>query len=158
MIRDYLGKRPQVHATAWIADDADVIGDVVIGAEASVWFQTVIRADVSYVRIGARTNIQDHCTIHVTRDACPTVIHDEVTLGHRAIVHGAEVHSGALIGIGSIVLDKAVIGEGARMATTFPWVFLAGAVPLVLLVLSINFIGDGMRDALDPTSGAGGRA
>ena len=115
MIREYLGKTPQVDATAWIADNADVIGDVVIGADASVWFQTVIRADVSYVRIGVRTNIQDHCTIHVTRDACPTIIHDEVTLGHRAIVHGAEVHSGALIGIGSIVLDKAVVGEGAMV-------------------------------------------
>jgi carbonic anhydrase/acetyltransferase-like protein (isoleucine patch superfamily) len=121
MIREYLGKLPRVHPSAWIADDADVIGDVELGADASVWFQTVIRGDVSYVRIGSRTNIQDHCTIHVTRDACPTIIHDEVTLGHRAIVHGAEVHAGALIGIGSIVLDKAVIGEGA----------LVGAMSLV---------------------------
>ena len=121
MIREYLGKTPHVHASAWIADDADVIGDVELGEDASVWFQAVIRGDVSYVRIGARTNIQDHCTIHVTRDAYPTVIHDEVTLGHRAIVHGATVHSGALVGIGAIVLDKAVIGEGA----------LVGAMSLV---------------------------
>jgi carbonic anhydrase/acetyltransferase-like protein (isoleucine patch superfamily) len=121
MIRQYLAARPRIHATAWVADDADVIGDVEVGPGASVWFQTVIRGDVSYVRIGARTNIQDQCTIHVSRDACPTVIHDEVTLGHKAIVHGAEVHAGALIGIGAIVLDKAVIGEGA----------LVGAMALV---------------------------
>jgi carbonic anhydrase/acetyltransferase-like protein (isoleucine patch superfamily) len=121
MIRHYLTSRPRVDATAWVADNADVIGDVEIGRDSSVWFQTVIRGDVSYVRIGNRTNIQDQCTIHVTRDACPTVIHDEVTLGHKAIVHGAEVRSGALIGIGAIVLDKAVIGEGA----------LVGAMALV---------------------------
>jgi len=121
MIRDYLGKRPLIHASAWVADNADVIGDVELGADSSVWFQTVIRGDVSYVRIGARTNIQDQCMIHVTRDACPTIIHDEVTLGHRAIVHGAEVKAGALIGIGAIVLDKCVIGEGA----------LVGAMSLV---------------------------
>ncbi len=121
MIREYLGKLPRVDATAWVADNADVIGDVELAADASVWFQTVIRGDVSYIRIGKRTNIQDHCTIHFTRDACPTIIHDEVTLGHRAIVHGAEVHSGALIGIGAIVLDKAVVGEGA----------LVGAMSLV---------------------------
>jgi carbonic anhydrase/acetyltransferase-like protein (isoleucine patch superfamily) len=121
MIRTYRATTPTVHATAWVADSADVIGDVEVGADASIWFQTVIRGDVSYVRIGARTNIQDHCTIHVTRDACPTVIHDDVTLGHRAVVHGAEVKSGALIGIGSIVLDKAVVEEGA----------LVGAMALV---------------------------
>jgi carbonic anhydrase/acetyltransferase-like protein (isoleucine patch superfamily) len=121
VIRDYLDKRPRIHYTAWIADNADVIGDVEIGEDASVWFQTVIRGDVSYVCIGARTNIQDQCTIHVTRDACPTIIHEDVTLGHKAIVHGAEVKSGALIGIGAVVLDKAVIGEGA----------LVGAMALV---------------------------
>jgi carbonic anhydrase/acetyltransferase-like protein (isoleucine patch superfamily) len=121
MIHCYQGKTPLVHDSAWVADSADVIGDVELGADASVWFQTVIRGDVSYVRIGARTNIQDHCTIHVTRDACPTIIHDDVTLGHRVIVHGAEVRSGALIGIGSIVLDKAIVEEDA----------LVGAMSLV---------------------------
>jgi carbonic anhydrase/acetyltransferase-like protein (isoleucine patch superfamily) len=121
MIHCYQGKTPLVHDSAWVADSADVIGDVELGADASVWFQTVIRGDVSYVRIGARTNIQDHCTIHVTRDACPTIIHDDVTLGHRVIVHGAQVRSGALIGIGSIVLDKAIVEEDA----------LVGAMSLV---------------------------
>jgi len=115
MLREYLGKTPEIHPDAWVADDADVIGDVVLGKDASVWFQCVVRGDVCHVRIGDRTNIQDQCTIHVTRDACPTIIHEDVTLGHRVVVHGAEVHAHALIGIGSIVLDKAVIGEGAMV-------------------------------------------
>lgn len=121
MIRNYLANRPEIDPSAWVADNADVIGDVVLGADSSVWFQTVVRGDVSYVRIGVRTNIQDQCTIHVSRDACPTIIGDEVTLGHKAIVHGAEVRDGALIGIGAVVLDKAVVGEGA----------LVGAMALV---------------------------
>jgi len=121
MLKKYLDKLPTIDADAWVADEALVIGDVVVADHASIWFQTVVRGDVSYVRIGARTNIQDHCTIHVTRDACPTVIHEDVTVGHRAVLHGCEVKSGALIGIGAIVLDNAVIEEGA----------LVGAMSLV---------------------------
>jgi len=121
MIKKYLDKLPTIHADAWVADEAIVIGDVVVGKDASIWFQTVVRGDVSYVRIGERSNIQDHCTIHVTRDACPAIIHDDVTVGHQVVLHGCEVKRGALIGIGSIVLDKAVIEEGA----------LVGAMSLV---------------------------
>ena len=110
MIKEYLGKLPTVHPDAWIADDATVIGDVVIAQDASIWFQTVVRGDVSHIRIGARTNIQDHCTIHVTRDANPTIIHDDVTVGHRVVLHGCEVMRGALIGIGAILLDNALVG------------------------------------------------
>lgn len=121
MIKQYLGKGPSIHSAAWIADDAMVIGDVEIGEDASIWFQTVVRGDVSHIRIGKRTNVQDHCTLHVTRDACPTILHDDVTVGHRAVLHGCEVMSGALIGIGAIVLDKAVVEEGA----------LVGAMSLV---------------------------
>ena len=76
MLRKYLDKMPEVHEDAWVADSADVIGDVTIAKDASVWYQTVIRGDVSFVRIGERTNIQDHCTIHVTQDHCPTIIDD----------------------------------------------------------------------------------
>ena len=121
MMKKYLDKLPTIHSDAWVADEAIVIGDVVVGKDASIWFQTIVRGDVSYVRIGERTNIQDHCTIHVTRDACPTIIHDDVTVGHRVVLHGCEVKSGALIGIGSIVLDKSVVEEGA----------LVGAMSLV---------------------------
>jgi len=121
MIKDYLGKLPSVHGAAWVADEAVVIGDVTIAEDASIWFQTVVRGDVSYIRIGRRTNVQDHCTIHVTRDAGPTILHDDITVGHRAVLHGCEVMSGALIGIGAIVLDNAVVEEGA----------LVGAMSLV---------------------------
>ena len=115
MIKDYLGKLPSIHTAAWVADDAVVIGDVEIAEDASIWFQTVVRGDVSHIRIGRRTNVQDHCTLHVTRDACPTILHDDITVGHRAVLHGCEVMSGALVGIGAIVLDKAVIEEGAMV-------------------------------------------
>ena len=115
MTRDYLGKRPVVHPQAWIAENATVIGDVEIGEDASIWFQSVVRGDVSHIRIGARTNIQDHCTIHVTRNGHPTIIHADVTLGHRVVVHGAEIRSRALIGIGAIILDDAVVEEGAMV-------------------------------------------
>jgi carbonic anhydrase/acetyltransferase-like protein (isoleucine patch superfamily) len=121
MLKEYLGKLPTVHPEAWVADEAIVIGDVVIGKEASIWFGTDVRGDVAHVRIGERTNIQDHCTIHVTKDAHPTIIHEDVTVGHRVVLHGCEVKSGALIGIGAIVLDEAVVEEGA----------LVGAMSLV---------------------------
>jgi carbonic anhydrase/acetyltransferase-like protein (isoleucine patch superfamily) len=113
MIHRYKGNTPKIHDTAWVAESADVIGDVELGPEASIFFQCVVRGDVCHVRIGARSNIQDHCTIHVTRDTHPTIIHEDVTLGHRAIVHGAEIQPGALIGIGSIVLDGCIIEEDA---------------------------------------------
>jgi carbonic anhydrase/acetyltransferase-like protein (isoleucine patch superfamily) len=90
-----------------------VIGDVVIGPESSVWFGAVVRGDVHAIRIGARTNLQDHCVVHVTRDRFGTEIGDEVTVGHRAVVHGCRVGDGALIGIGAILLDGARVGEEA---------------------------------------------
>lgn len=113
MIHSYKGKTPRIHEAAWVAASADVIGDVVLAAEASVFFQCVVRGDVNHVRIGARSNIQDQCTIHVSRATHPTIIHEDVTLGHRVILHGAEVAPYALIGIGATVLDGCVIEEGA---------------------------------------------
>ena len=89
------------------------MGDVNIGADSSVWYGCVLRGDVHHIRIGARTNVQDHAVVHVTRDRFPCVIGDEVTVGHRAVVHGCRVGDGALIGIGAIVLDGAEVGEGA---------------------------------------------
>ena len=107
---------PRIHPDAWLAPDAVVIGDVEIGAGSSVWFGSVVRGDVHQIRIGARTNLQDHCVVHVTRGRHPTRIGDEVTVGHRATVHGCRVGDGALIGIGAIVLDGAEIGEEALVA------------------------------------------
>jgi carbonic anhydrase/acetyltransferase-like protein (isoleucine patch superfamily) len=102
-------RRPRVDPAAWIADSAVVVGDVVIGPEASLWFHAVVRGDVERVRIGARTNIQDNATVHVTRDRWPTILGDGVTVGHNAVVHGCTVGDHCLIGIGAIVLDGAVL-------------------------------------------------
>jgi carbonic anhydrase/acetyltransferase-like protein (isoleucine patch superfamily) len=90
-----------------------VVGDVEIGADSSVWYACVVRGDVNRIWIGARTNIQDHGVVHVTRGLHACRIGDEVTVGHRATVHGCRVGDGALIGIGAIVLDGAEVGEGA---------------------------------------------
>ena len=100
----------------WIAPGAVVVGDVEIGEDSSVWFGSVVRGDIHHIRIGARTNLQDHCVVHVTRERFPTRIGDEVTVGHRATVHGCTVGDGALVGIGATVLDGAVIGEEALVA------------------------------------------
>lgn len=93
-----------------------MIGDVEIGEEASIWFGTVIRGDVNFIRIGDATNIQDRCVVHVTVDKHPTVIGDRVTVGHGAILHGCRVEDACLIGIGAIVLDAAVIGRHSFVA------------------------------------------
>ena len=110
------GRAPRIHPDAWLAPGASVIGDVEIGADSSVWFGAVVRGDFHHVRIGARTNLQDACVVHVTRDLHPAIVGDEVTVGHGATVHGCRVADGALIGIGAIVLDGAEIGEEALVA------------------------------------------
>lgn len=107
---------PKIHETAFIAENAVIIGDVEIGAESSVWYGAIIRGDVNYIRIGARTNIQDGSIIHVTSKTHPTIIEDEVTLGHRVTLHGCYVETGCLIGIGAIVLDGARIGKNSLVA------------------------------------------
>jgi len=116
VIHSYRGETPNIHETAYIADGAHVIGDVVVGADASIWFGSVLRGDVNYIRIGARTNIQDLTAIHVNEGTSPTIVEDDVTVGHRAILHGCRVRSGSLIGMGAIVLDDAVIEEQAFVA------------------------------------------
>src|SRR5574342_517288 len=98
---------------AGIAPGAVVVGDVEIGPESSLWYGSVVRGDVHRIRIGARSNLQDGCVLHVTRDRFACVLGDEVTVGHRAVVHGCRVGDGALIGIGAIVLDGARVGEEA---------------------------------------------
>ena len=104
------GVSPRVHPTAFIAPNAAVIGDVEIGPESGVWFGCVIRGDTNLIRIGARTNIQDNTVIHVD-DASPTTIGDDVTVGHAAIIHGCTLRDRAFVGMGSTVLDLAVIEE-----------------------------------------------
>jgi len=109
----YRDRLPRLDPSAWIAPGAVVAGDVEIGADTSVWFGCVVRGDVNAIRIGARTNLQDHCVVHVTRDRFATWIGDEVTVGHRATVHGCSVRDGALVGIAAVVLDGAEVGEEA---------------------------------------------
>ena len=119
MIAAFGDRTPQIDPSAYVVDSAVVIGDVVLGADSSLWFGAVVRGDVERVRIGARSNVQDHATIHVTRDRFATVIGDDVTVGHAAVLHGCTVGDRCLIGIGAIVLDGAVleaeclIGAGA---------------------------------------------
>ncbi len=112
----YRGRLPCIHPEAWIAPGATLIGDVEIGAGSSVWFGSVVRGDIHSIRVGERTNLQDHSVVHVTRNLFPAQIGDEVTVGHRATVHGCTVHDGALVGIGAVVLDGAEIGEEALVA------------------------------------------
>jgi carbonic anhydrase/acetyltransferase-like protein (isoleucine patch superfamily) len=116
MIRPYRGKRPEVAASAYIDPAAVIIGDVVIGADSSVWPCTVIRGDVHHIRIGARTNIQDGCVLHVMRDEYPLILGDDVTVGHSVTLHGCNVASRCLIGIGAIVLNGVTIGTGSIVA------------------------------------------
>ncbi len=107
------GATPRLHPGAWCAPGSVVVGDVEIGPDSSVWYGSVVRGDVHGIRIGARTNLQDLAIVHVTTGRFAARIGDEVTIGHRAVVHGCTVGDGALIGIGAIVLDGAEVGREA---------------------------------------------
>ena len=102
-------KIPRIDPSAFVVDSAVVVGDVVLGPEASVWFHAVVRGDVEPVRIGARSNVQDNATIHVTRGRWATAVGDFVTIGHAAVLHGCTIGDHCLIGIGAIVLDGVII-------------------------------------------------
>jgi gamma-carbonic anhydrase len=113
VIRPYNGIFPKIHPEAYVAGGVLVIGDVEIGRESSVWFGSIVRGDVHYIRIGERTNIQDGCILHVTRGKWPLTMGDDITVGHRVTLHGCTVRSRCLIGMGAIVLDGSEVGEGA---------------------------------------------
>lgn len=116
MIRPFGGVHPQIHPTAYVDQSAQVIGDVHLGAEASIWFNAVVRGDVHYIRIGDRSNIQDNSVIHVRHHSHPTILEDQVTVGHSVTLHGCYIERGALIGIGSVVLDDVRIGAYSIVA------------------------------------------
>ncbi len=116
MIKTFQNILPKIHETAFVAENATVIGDVEIGAESSIWFNSVVRGDVNFIRIGARTNVQDAGVIHVSSKTHPTILEDEITVGHRATLHGCYIERGCLIGIGAIVLDGARIGKNSLIA------------------------------------------
>jgi len=116
MLRAYRGRVPVVHPTAFVDDSAQVIGDVEIGAESSIWMQVVLRGDVNAIRIGQRSNVQDGTIVHVQRETHPTTVGDEVTIGHGVMVHGCTIGNRVLVGIGAIVLNGARIGEDSIVA------------------------------------------
>ena len=125
-ILPYRGTLPTIDKTAFIAENAIISGDTHIGKNSSIWYGCVIRGDVSHIRIGENTNIQDNSVIHVTRpnhvanktgeDGAPTIIGDNVTVGHSAIIHACTIHSNSFIGMGSIVMDLAIVEEYAMLA------------------------------------------
>ena len=116
MLRPFRGRLPVVHPTAFVDESAQVIGDVTVGAESSVWMNAVVRGDVNRIRIGDRTNVQDGSVVHVMHDTHATVIGDDVTIGHAAIVHGCRIGSRVLVGMGAIILNGAVVGEDSIVA------------------------------------------
>jgi len=116
------GKEPQFGNNIYLADNCTVVGDVQTGEDCSIWFNAIVRGDVHYIRIGNKVNIQDAAIIHCTYQKAPVNIGNNVSIGHRAIVHGCTIHDNVLIGMGAIVMDHAVIGENSIIA--------AGAVVL----------------------------
>ena len=136
IIKSVRGFTPQIGEDCYIADNASIIGDVVIGKGCSIWFGTVLRGDVNSIRIGNGTNIQDGTVIHTLYQKSVSIIGDHVTVGHNVTIHGAMVKDVALIGMGSVVLDHAVIGEGAIVA--------AGSVVLSKTVVAPNTIWAGV--------------
>ncbi|MDR2948114.1 MAG: gamma carbonic anhydrase family protein [Dysgonomonas sp.] len=116
LIKEVRGFIPEIGDNTYMAENATIIGDVVIGKDCSIWFNTVLRGDVNSIRIGNRVNIQDGSVLHTLYQKSVVEIGDDVSIGHNVVVHGAKIENGALIGMGAIVLDHAVIGEGAIIA------------------------------------------
>ena len=116
MIASFRHWRPEIAASAFVADSAEVIGRVWIGEESSIWYQCLLRGDVHDIRIGAGSNIQDHTLIHTSEGVSPCVVGDRVTVGHRVVLHGCEVQDECLVGMGAIVMDRAVLESGCLLA------------------------------------------
>jgi carbonic anhydrase/acetyltransferase-like protein (isoleucine patch superfamily) len=116
LVRSVRGKHPQFGENCWLADNATVVGDVIMGEHCTVWFNAVVRGDVNVIRIGNYSNVQDGAVIHCTYQKNGTYIGNYVSIAHNAIVHGCVIEDHVLIGMGSIVMDGAVIGEGSIVA------------------------------------------
>jgi len=116
IIRAFQGRTPKIASSAFIADGVVIIGDVEIGEHVSIWYNSVLRADVGSIRIGAGSNVQDGSCVHMTHNLSHAIIGAECTVGHNAIVHGATVEDGVLVGMGAILLDNAVIGTESLVA------------------------------------------
>jgi carbonic anhydrase/acetyltransferase-like protein (isoleucine patch superfamily) len=116
VLRGYKGTFPRLGERVFLAETAAVIGDVVLGDDGSIWYSCVVRGDCCWIRIGARSNVQDNCTLHVTDSTGPLVLEEEVTLGHNAVVHACTIRRGTLIGMHATVLDGADVGESVLVA------------------------------------------
>ncbi|CAM1334844.1 gamma carbonic anhydrase family protein [Tenacibaculum aestuariivivum] len=116
IIKKINGKSPKISADCYVAENATIVGDVEIGKECSVWFNAVIRGDVHFIKIGDKVNIQDGAIIHATYQKSPTIIGNNVSVGHNAIVHGCTIHDNVLIGMGSIIMDDCVVESNSIIA------------------------------------------
>ncbi len=116
ILESYLGKYPKIDETVYLSENTVIIGDVVIGRGSSIWFGSVVRGDVNYIRIGNNTNVQDNSVLHVQHDTGPLIIGNGVTIGHSVNLHGCEIGDNCLIGIGAIVLTGARIGKNCIIA------------------------------------------
>ena len=112
MILSFEGKFPRLHPSVFVAPSAEIIGDVEIGEGSSVWFGAVIRGDFNRIRIGKKVSVQDNCVLHIDRYRSGIIIGDEVTIGHRSVLHGCQIGNLCLIGMGSVILDDVKIGDG----------------------------------------------
>ena len=130
LIKSIRGFTPQMGKNCYLADNATIIGDVVMGDDCSIWFGAVLRGDVNSIRIGNRVNIQDNSTVHTTFEDSVADIGDDVTIGHNVVIHGARIEANALIGIGSVLLDNCVVGSNTLVA--------AGSVVLERTILEPN--------------------
>jgi carbonic anhydrase/acetyltransferase-like protein (isoleucine patch superfamily) len=147
MLRPFRGVLPRVHPTAFVDGSAQVIGDVEIGEESSVWMAVVIRGDVHRIRIGRRSNIQDGTVVHVMNRTHPTTVGDNVTVGHAALLHGCTIEDRCLIGMGAILLNGAHIGTGSIVAAGTLVVEEMKVPPRSLVMGSPGKVKRGLTDA-----------
>lgn len=116
LIKTLNGKTPQIPDDCYLSENATIIGDVQMGKQCSLWFNTVLRGDVNYIKIGDKVNVQDGAIVHCTYLKYPTIIGNNVSIGHRAIVHGCTIHDNVLIGMGSIIMDNCVVESNSIVA------------------------------------------
>ena len=145
MIRSYQGKTPVVPASCYVDVSAQLIGDVELGEQASVWMNAVLRGDVNAIRVGARSNVQDCAVLHGMRYVYPVIVGEMVTIGHNATVHGCVLEDAVLVGIGATILNNARIGEGSIIA--------AGAVIPEQMVIPANSLVAGVPGKIKKTLG-----
>jgi carbonic anhydrase/acetyltransferase-like protein (isoleucine patch superfamily) len=147
MIRPHRGRLPRVHPTVFVDESAQVIGDVEIGEESSVWMTVVIRGDVNSIRIGRRSNVQDGTIVHVMTRTHPTTIGDNVTIGHGAILHGCTIEDQCLIGMGAVLLNGSHVGSGSIIAAGTLLVERAKVPPRSLVMGSPGKVKRALSDA-----------